>query len=162
MTRQSILANAYVKDYMKSATVTDEALKAEYDKFKAESGGNEYKARHILVKTEDEAKDIIAKLEKDVKAFEGLAKAKSEDPGSKAKGGDLGWFNPKNMVPEFGEAVAKLEKGKFTCSTGEIPVRLPRDHSGRFPCSDTASAGRYQSPADTTAATAKPEKCWTI
>ena len=114
MTRQSILANAYVKDYMKSATVTDEALKAEYDKFKAESGGNEYKARHILVKTEDEAKDIIAKLEKDVKAFEGLAKAKSEDPGSKGKGGDLGWFNPKNMVPEFGDAVAKLEKGKFT------------------------------------------------
>lgn len=114
MARQSILANAYVKDYIKTATVSDEALKTEYDAFKAKSGGNEYKARHILVKTEDEAKDVIARIKKDIKAFEGLAKAKSMDPGSKANGGDLGWFNPSGMVPEFGAAVAKLEKGKFT------------------------------------------------
>lgn len=117
--RQSILANAFVKDYLKTATVSDEALKAEYEAFKAKSGGNEYKARHILVKTEDEAKDIIAKLKKDIKSFDGLAKAKSMDPGSKANGGDLGWFNPSGMVPEFGAAVAKLEKGKFT----EEPVK---------------------------------------
>ncbi|BBB64066.1 hypothetical protein UNDKW_5793 [Undibacterium sp. KW1] len=119
MTRQSILANAYVKDYIKTATVSDDALKAEYEEFKKSNGGNEYKARHILVKTEDEAKDIIAKIKKDVKSFEGLAKAKSQDPGSKANGGDLGWFNPRGMVPEFGAAVAKLEKGKFT----EEPVK---------------------------------------
>jgi len=114
MAHMSILANSFVKDYMKTATVTDEALKAEYDKFKASQGGNEYKARHILVATEAEAKDIIAKITKDPKAFDGLAKSKSKDPGSKDKGGDLGWFNPHNMVPEFGNAVAKLEKGKFT------------------------------------------------
>lgn len=119
MTRQSILANAYVKDYIKTATVTDDALKAEYNEFKTKNGGNEYKARHILVKTEEEAKDIIAKIKKDVKSFEGLAKSKSLDPGSKANGGDLGWFNPNGMVPEFGAAVAKLEKGKFT----EEPVK---------------------------------------
>lgn len=119
MARLSILANSYVKDYMKTATVSDEALKAEYDKFKTTAGGNEFKARHILVASEEEAKDIIAKIKKDVKAFDGLAKAKSQDPGSKAKGGDLGWFNPRSMVPEFGEAVAKLEKGKFT----ETPVK---------------------------------------
>ncbi|MBC3916678.1 peptidylprolyl isomerase [Undibacterium sp. CY18W] len=119
MTKQSILANAYVKDYIKTATVTDEALKAEYDKFKATASGNEYKARHILVAKEDEAKDIIAKIKKDIKAFDGLAKSKSKDPGSKDKGGDLGWFNPRGMVPEFGAAVAKLEKGKFT----EEPVK---------------------------------------
>lgn len=119
MARQSILANAFVKDYIKTATVSDEALKAEYEAFKAKSGGNEYKARHILVKTEEEAKDIIAKIKKDIKAFDGLAKAKSMDPGSKANGGDLGWFNPAGMVPEFGAAVAKLEKGKFT----EVPVK---------------------------------------
>ena len=119
MARQSILANACVKDYIKTATVTDEAMKAEYEDFKAKSGGNEYKARHILVKTEQEAKDIIAKLKKDIKAFEGLAKARSVDPGSKANGGELGWFNPSGMVPEFGAAVAKLEKGKFT----EEPVK---------------------------------------
>jgi len=114
MARLSIMANSFVRDYMKTATVTDDALKAEYDKFKASQGGNEYKARHILVGTEAEAKDIIAKISKDPKAFEALAKSKSKDPGSKDKGGDLGWFNPHNMVPEFGNAVAKLEKGKFT------------------------------------------------
>ncbi|MFZ6871735.1 foldase protein PrsA [Undibacterium sp. Di27W] len=119
MTRQSILANAYVKDYIKTATVSDEALKAEYDDFKSKNGGNEYKARHILVKTEAEAKDIIAKIKKDIKSFDGLAKSKSMDPGSKDKGGDLGWFNPRGMVPEFGAAVATLEKGKFT----EEPVK---------------------------------------
>lgn len=119
MARLSILANSYVKDYMKTATVSDEALKAEYDKFKTTAGGTEFKARHILVASEEEAKDIIAKIKKDVKAFDGLAKTKSQDPGSKGKGGDLGWFNPRSMVPEFGEAVAKLEKGKFT----ETPVK---------------------------------------
>jgi peptidyl-prolyl cis-trans isomerase C len=114
MVRTSLLANAYVQDYIKTNVVTDAMVKAEYDKLNAKSGGNEYKARHILVATEAEAKDIIAKLQKDLKAFAGLAKEKSMDPGSKGNGGDLGWFNPAGMVPEFGAAVAKLEKGKFT------------------------------------------------
>ena len=114
LTRQSILASAFVQDYMKNNPVSDDALKAEYDKIKAQMTGTEFKARHILVKTEASAKDIIAKLKKDPKAFEKLAKEKSEDPGSKANGGDLGWFDPRGMVPEFSAAVAKLEKGKFT------------------------------------------------
>jgi len=113
LTRQSILANAFVQDYIKTNAVTDDVLKAEYDKMKAQSG-SEYKARHILVQTEDEAKAIIAKLNKDPKQFDALAKAQSKDPGSKDKGGDLGWFNARTMVPEFSAAVAKLEKGKFT------------------------------------------------
>jgi peptidyl-prolyl cis-trans isomerase C len=112
--KTSILANAFVQDYLKNNPITDEALKAEYDKIVASQGGKEYKARHILVAKEDEAKDIIAKLKKDLKSFEGIAKAKSMDPGSKANGGDLGWFDPRGMVPEFGAAVAKLEKGAFT------------------------------------------------
>jgi peptidyl-prolyl cis-trans isomerase C len=112
--KQSLLANAFVQDYIKNNPVTDAMIKAEYDKLNAKAGGNEYKARHILVATEAEAKDIIAKLTKDLKVFAALAKAKSMDPGSKANGGDLGWFNPAGMVPEFGAAVAKLEKGKFT------------------------------------------------
>lgn len=114
MLKQSLLAQAYVQDYIKNNAVTDAMVKAEYDKINAKAGGNEYKARHILVATEAEAKDIIAKIEKDLKSFASLAKAKSMDPGSKASGGDLGWFNPAGMVPEFGAAVAKLEKGKFT------------------------------------------------
>ena len=119
MTRQSILAEAYVQDYMKSNTITDDMLKAEYDKIKAQASVNQYKARHILVEKEADAKDIIAKLKKDPKAFAALAKSKSKDPGSKDKGGDLGWFDPRSMVPEFGTAVATLEKDKFT----EEPVK---------------------------------------
>lgn len=114
LTKQSILANAFVQDYIKNTPVSDDLLKAEYDKIKAQMTGTEYKARHILVKKEAEAKDIIAKLKKDAKQFDKLAKDKSEDPGSKGNGGDLGWFDTRSMVPEFGAAVAKLEKGKFT------------------------------------------------
>ena len=119
MTRQSILAEAYVQDYMKSNAITDDMLNAEYDKIKAQASVNQYKARHILVEKEADAKDIIAKLKKDPKTFEALAKSKSKDPGSKDKGGDLGWFDPRGMVPEFGAAVATLEKDKFT----EEPVK---------------------------------------
>ncbi len=114
LTKQSILANAFVQDYIKNNPVSDDLLKAEYDKIKAQMSGNEYKARHILVEKETEAKDIIAKLKKDAKQFDKLAKEKSKDPGSKGNGGDLGWFDPRGMVPEFSAAVAKLEKGKFT------------------------------------------------
>lgn len=119
LTRQSILANAFVQDYIKNNTVSDDMLKAEYDKIKAQMTGSEYKARHILVEKEADAKDIIAKLKKDLKAFDKLAKDKSKDPGSKGQGGDLGWFDVRSMVPEFGAAVTKLSKGKFT----EEPVK---------------------------------------
>jgi peptidyl-prolyl cis-trans isomerase C len=112
--RQSMLATAYVQDFIKSNPISDDALKAEYERIKGTVSGTEYKARHILVATESEAKDIIAKLEKDPKAFGKLAAEKSKDPGSKAQGGDLGWFDVRGMVPEFGAAVAKLEKGSFT------------------------------------------------
>lgn len=117
--RQSALANAYVQDYIKNNPVSDDKLKVEYDRIKAEITGNEYKARHILVATEAEAKDIIAKLKKDSAVFERMAMEKSLDTGSKLKGGDLGWFDLSRMVPEFGAAVAKLDKGKFT----EEPVK---------------------------------------
>jgi peptidyl-prolyl cis-trans isomerase C len=117
--KQSALANAYVEDFVKKNPVTDEMLKAEYEKIKASTAGNEYKARHILVKDEAEAKAIIATLKKTPAAFEKLAKEKSADAGSKASGGDLGWFDPQRMVPEFSAALAKLEKGKFT----EEPVK---------------------------------------
>lgn len=119
MSKQLVLAQAFVQDYVKNNTITDEQLNAEYEKLKTQASGNQYKARHILVKTEDEAKAIIAKLNKDPKSFDALAKAQSLDPGSKNKGGDLGWFDAHNMVPEFSAAVATLAKGKFT----ETPVK---------------------------------------
>ncbi|MET0683480.1 MAG: peptidylprolyl isomerase [Casimicrobiaceae bacterium] len=112
--KQSVLANAYVRDFIKSNPVSDEVVKAEYERIKATVSGSQYKARHILVEKESEAKEIIARLRKDPGAFAKLAMEKSKDTGSKPTGGDLGWFDPSGMVPEFGAAVSKLEKGKFT------------------------------------------------
>jgi len=114
LTRQSILANAFVQDYTKNNTVSDDMLKAEYDKIKPQMSGTEYKARHILVNKEAEAKAIIAKLKNNAMLFDSLAKKHSKDPGSKNTGGELGWFDARSMVPEFGAAVARLAKGKFT------------------------------------------------
>ncbi len=112
--RQSVLANAYVQDFVKNNPVSDEALKAEYERIKATVSGTEYKARHILVAKEAEAREIIARLKKDPGAFAKLAAEKSKDPGSAARGGDLGWFDLRGMVPEFGAAVSKMEKGKIS------------------------------------------------
>jgi peptidyl-prolyl cis-trans isomerase C len=114
--RQSIMINAMLGDYVKKHPVTDAEIKAEYDKFKAQTGDKEYHARHILVGTEDEAKAIIAKLKGGAK-FEDLAK-QSKDPGSAANGGDLDWASPASFVPEFSKAMTSLQKGQIT----ETPV----------------------------------------
>jgi len=112
--RQTVLANAYVQDFVKNTPITDEMVKAEYERIKTMISGTEYKARHILVEKESDAKEIIAKLKADPAAFEKLAMQKSTDTSSKVRGGDLGWFDLRGMVPEFGAAVSKMEKGKFT------------------------------------------------
>lgn len=111
--RQSLLIRELFNDYQKKNAVSDTELKAEYDKLKGTAGGNEYRSRHILVEKEDEAKALIAQLKAGAK-FEDLAKANSKDPGSAPNGGDLDWAAPGNFVPEFSEAMVKLEKGKFT------------------------------------------------
>jgi peptidyl-prolyl cis-trans isomerase C len=116
--RRELLANAYLQDYVKKNPIDDKTLQAEYDKFKAQMGDKEYKASHILVKTEQEAKDIIAQLVKGGD-FAKIAKEKSLDTGSKERGGDLGWFPPNAMVKPFGDAVTKLQKGLYTT----VPVQ---------------------------------------
>ena len=118
LARQTILIRALFADYQKKNPVTDAELKGEYDKFASANGGKEYKARHILVEKEADAKAIIASLKKGGK-FEDIAKKQSKDPGSGAKGGDLDWANPGSYVPEFSEALAKLGKGQLT----ETPVK---------------------------------------
>jgi peptidyl-prolyl cis-trans isomerase C len=112
--KQSVLARAYVQDLIKNDVVTDDMVKAEYERIKATITGTEYKARHILVEKESEARDLIARLGKEPGAFAKLAMEKSKDQGSKANGGELGWFDLSRMVPEFGAAVSKLEKGNVT------------------------------------------------
>ncbi len=112
LTAQTALVRAYVADWMKSNPIPDATLRKEYDTIKGQIGDKEYKVRHILVEKEDEAKEIIAALQKGEK-FEKLAE-RSKDPGSKANGGDLDWNAPANFVKPFSEAMVKLEKGKFT------------------------------------------------
>ncbi len=118
LARQSILIRELFADYAKKNPVTDEQAKVEYDKFKAQSTGTEYRARHILVEKEDEAKAIITQV-KGGASFEELAKKLSKDPGSGANGGDLDFAKPDAYVPEFGQAMAKLKKGEMT----ETPVK---------------------------------------
>ena len=112
LARQTILIRELFVAYQKKNPVTDADLKAEYDKFAATNGGKEYKVRHILVEKEADAKAIIASLKKGGK-FDEIAKKQSKDPGSGAKGGDLDWANPSSYVPEFSEALLKLEKGQL-------------------------------------------------
>jgi peptidyl-prolyl cis-trans isomerase C len=113
LARQTILIRELFADYQKNNPVTDAEIKGEYDKFVAANGGKEFKARHILVEKEDDAKKIIADLKKGQK-FEDLAKKQSKDPGSGQNGGDLDWATASSYVPEFAEAMVKLKKGELT------------------------------------------------
>ena len=118
LAKQTILIRELFNEQQKANPVTDEDVKAEYDKAVAEAkaqagSGKEYRARHILVEKEDEAKKLIADLKKGGK-FEDLAKKHSKDPGSGAKGGDLDWANANSYVKEFSDAMVKLKKGQLT------------------------------------------------
>ena len=113
LARQTLLIRELFADQQKKNPVTDDEIKAEYDKFVAANGGKEYKVRHILVEKEDEAKAIIASLKKGQK-FEDIAKKQSKDPGSGANGGDLDWGTAASYVPEFSDAMVKLPKGQLT------------------------------------------------
>ncbi|HEY2257700.1 MAG TPA: peptidylprolyl isomerase [Variovorax sp.] len=115
LARQAILIRQLFAAYSKNNPITDAQVQAEYDKFVAANAGKEYKARHILVETEDQANKILADLKKGAK-FEDIAKKQSKDPGSGAKGGDLDWAAPSSFVPEFSEAMMKLQKGETTAT----------------------------------------------
>ncbi|MFO1423719.1 MAG: peptidylprolyl isomerase [Candidatus Competibacteraceae bacterium] len=119
MVQRNLLASTVVRRMLSTNTPSEEAIKKEYDTAVAAMKGKEYKASHILVDSEDKAKEIIAELKKGGN-FAELAKTKSSDS-SAANGGDLGWFTSSMMVPPFSEAVAKLEKGKYS----EQPVQTP-------------------------------------
>ncbi len=118
LARQTILIRQLFADFQKKNPVTDADIKAEYDKFVKENGGKEYRARHILVETEADAKALIADIKKGGN-FEELAKKVSKDPGSGANGGDLDWAAAGSYVPEFSNAMVKLAKGQMT----DAPVK---------------------------------------
>jgi peptidyl-prolyl cis-trans isomerase C len=116
--KQAVFIRSYVQQYVEKNPINDDQLQAEYQKIKAQVGSTEYKTRHILVKEESEARAIIGELQKDAGKFDELAK-QSIDPGSKDKGGDLGWAVPGNYVKPFADALTALGRGKFT----ENPVQ---------------------------------------
>ena len=118
LSRRELLTSTFLQDFVKKNPISDADTKAAYEQYKKAYGDKEYSARHILVKTEAEAKDIIAKLAKGGD-FAKLAKEKSMDPGSKEKGGDLGWFSPATMVKPFSDAVASLEKGAVSATPAQ-------------------------------------------
>ncbi len=113
LARQTLLIRELFSEYQKANPVSDGDIKAEYDKFVAANGGKEYRARHVLVENEGEAKAIIASLKKGGK-FDDIAKKQSKDPGSGANGGDLNWASAASYVPEFSAALVKLNKGQMT------------------------------------------------
>lgn len=135
--RQSLIINAFLQDYARNNPISDETLRKEYETAKTNAGAKEYKARHILVKDETEAKQIVAQLKKGSN-FEKLAAEKSEDTGSKGRGGDLDWGQPTRFVKPFGEALTKLKKGQLTdppvqSQFGWHVIRLDDERATRIP-----------------------------
>ncbi len=107
------IAANYLATIAESFKVSDTEIKTFYDKNVLQNTTKEYKARHILVKTEAEAVVLISQIENGAD-FSKLAKEKSTDTGSGSKGGDLGWFSEKDMVQPFAKAVADLKKGELS------------------------------------------------
>ncbi len=144
LARQTILIRELFADEQKKNPVTEADIKGEYDKFVAANAGKEYRARHILVEKEEQAKAIIASLKKGAK-FEDLAKKQSKDPGSGANGGDLDWASPGNFVKEFSDAMVALNKGQVTQSPvksqfGFHVIRLDDVREAQLPKFDEVKA----------------------
>jgi peptidyl-prolyl cis-trans isomerase C len=140
LARQTLLIRELFSDYQKKNPVTEQESRAEYDKYKAQASGTEYRVRHILVEKEDQAKSLL----------EDLAKKNSKDPGSAANGGDLDWANPGSFVPEFSTAMTGLKKGETTNTPvksqfGYHIIKLEDTREAQFPPFDTVKGQIEQS-----------------
>lgn len=116
LAKQQIMLGVLLEDLNKTTKPSEADVRKEYERVKAESGGDagkQYKARHILVKDEAQAKQIIADLAKGGD-FAKIAQEKTEDPGSKDTGGELDWAEAENYVEPFGNALKTLKKGEIT------------------------------------------------
>ena len=138
--RQEILVGSYLRDWVRKHPVTDAEIQKEYERARAQTGDKEYRARHILVDNEDQAKSLIADLNKGAK-FDELAKKNSKDSGSKERGGDLDWNVPAAFDKQFSDAMVKLEKGKYTVAPvqtrfGYHVIQLDDVRPVKFPSMD--------------------------
>jgi peptidyl-prolyl cis-trans isomerase C len=116
--QQTVVLRALIQDFVKNNQPSDAELKARYDELVGKVSGQEYHLHHILVPTEDQARQLIAKIKAGAK-FEDIAKQYSKDPGSAPNGGDLNWANPSAFVPEFAVAAEHLQPGQMT----DAPVK---------------------------------------
>ena len=140
LVRQTVLIRELFEDFKKKNPVTEAEARAEYDKFKAQSTGTEYRARHILVENEEDAKKLITQIKGGAK-FEDLAKKNSKDTGSGENGGDLDFAKPDAYVPEFSKAMTSLKKGEMTDAPvktqfGYHIIRLEDVREAQFPAFD--------------------------
>lgn len=108
----SMLSQLAMVDFLDNNPISEERLRKEYDARIGNMKITELKASHILVKDEGKAKEVIEKLNKGEK-FADLAKVYSTGP-TGPKGGDLGWFTPQRMVPEFSKTVMALKDNVYT------------------------------------------------
>ena len=143
LARQAIVIRALATEYLTKNPIKEAEMKAEYEKFKAQSGGKEYLARHILVETEEDAKGIISKLKSGTK-FEELTKG-SKDTVSAQHGGDLGWAPANAFVQPFSDAMVALKVGEFTQTPvqtefGYHVIRLEETRDAQIPPFDEVKA----------------------
>jgi peptidyl-prolyl cis-trans isomerase C len=135
--RENILARAVLRKYLKDNPISDDEVKKRYEKLVEQAHKNDYRARHILVRTEEEAREILEQLKKGAN-FAALAKEKSIDVRSGKKGGDLDWFSQDQVIPEFFDAVTKLKKGETTSQPvksdfGWHIIKLENSRPRKFP-----------------------------
>lgn len=137
---RNVLLTTWTKEKVEGFEVTDEALQKTYDERIKKDADDEYKARHILLKTEEEAKAVITEVAGDAK-FEDVAKAKSTGP-SASNGGDLGWFKSSTMVKPFADAVKGMKKGDVSTAPvktqfGWHVIKLEDTRPAKLPTLDT-------------------------
>jgi len=165
--RQSVLIRQLFTKQQELLKPSDADIKAEYDKLANENKGNEYRASHILVETEAQAKEVIAQLGKGAK-FEELAKKLSKDPGSGANGGDLDWATPATFVKPFSDAMVALKKGEVTSSAVQTqfgfhiirlddtrPIEIPKFEEVKAQIAEQMIQRRLANYQETTRAKAK-------
>lgn len=137
LVRQTVIVQSYLRDWVKRNPPSDADMQKEYDTAKARTGDKEYRARHILVDKEDEAKGLIDQLNKGA-SFDELAQKHSKDSGNKDRGGDLDWNVPGVFDKVFADAMAGLNKGELTASPvhtrfGYHVIRLDDVRPVKFP-----------------------------
>lgn len=147
LARETVLIRELFVDFQKKNPITEADIKKEYDRFVAANQGQEYRASHILVDSEERARAIVAEV-KAGKKFEDIAKAESKDPGSGARGGDLGWAAPAKYVPEFSQAMVALKKGELSevvkSDFGWHVIRLDDTREAKLPALEEIREGIVQ------------------